>query len=99
MSYLAWNCCGLGNLRTGKELVDFIRAKDPSVVFLAETMVDKTRLETIQRNIEFDHRWVVLREGRSGGLVLFWKSYINLKIEGSDKYYIDATIDKNTDNN
>ena len=99
MSYLAWNCRGLGNLRTGKELVDFIWAKDPFVVFLAETMVDKTRLETIQRNIEFDHRWVVLREGRSGGLVLFWKSYINLKIEGSDKYYIDATIDKNTDNN
>ena len=55
MSYLAWNCRGLGNLRTCKELIDFIRVKDPFVVFLAETMVDKTRLETIQRNIEFDH--------------------------------------------
>ena len=32
--------------------------------------------------------------GRSGGLVLYWRSSINLSIEGSDKYYIDAVIDK-----
>jgi len=31
-------------------------------------------------------------------LVLFWKSSINLKVEGSHKYYIDATINKNTSN-
>ena len=62
MSCLAWNCCGLGNLRTGKELVEIIRAKVPSVVFLAETLTDEARLDTIQRNIEFDHQWVVQRE-------------------------------------
>jgi len=41
---------------------------------------------------------VVQREGIGGGLVLFWKSSVNLKVEGSHKYYIDATIDKNTSN-
>lgn len=98
MSCLAWNCYGLGNLCIGKELVDFRRAKDPSVVFLDDTMVDEARREMIQCNIEFDHQLVVLREGISGGLVLFWKSSINLKIYGFDKYYIDATIEKNIDN-
>ena len=29
---------------------------------------------------------------------MFWKSTINLKVEGSHRYYIDATIDKGTDN-
>ena len=89
-----WNCRGLGNLRTGRELVELVRAKDPSVVFLVETLTDDARLEFIQSSNTFDHRWVVLRVGRSGGLVLYWKSSINLSIEGSDKYYIDAVINK-----
>ena len=71
MNCLPWNCRGLRNLRTRKELVEIIRAKDPFVVFLAETLTDEARLNTVQRNIEFDHWWVVQREGRGGGLVLF----------------------------
>ena len=97
MSCLIWNCRGLGNLRTGRELVDIIQAKDPSVVFLAETLADDTRLELVQQNIDFDHRWVVPREGRSGGLALFWKSTVNLKVESSHRYFIDVTIDKGTE--
>ena len=38
------------------------------------------------------------RVGRSGGLVLYWKASINLTVEGSDRYYIDAVIDKNSEN-
>ena len=71
MSCLAWNCRRLRNLHTGKELVEIIRAKDPFVVFLVETLTDEARLNTVQRNIEFDHQWVVQREGKGGGLVLF----------------------------
>ena len=89
-----WNCRGLGNPRTGRELMELVREKDPSVVFLSETLTDDGRLEFIQSSINFDHRWVVPRVGRSGGLVLYWRSSINLSIEGSDKYYIDAVINK-----
>ena len=56
MSCLAWNYRGLGNLRTGRELVEITRAKDPSIVFVAETLTDDARLEIVQRNIEHDHR-------------------------------------------
>ena len=98
MSCLAWNCYGLGNLCTRKELVEIIRAKDPSIIFLAETLTDEVRLDMIQRNIEFDHQWVVQRGGRRGGLVHFLRSSVNLKVEGSHKCYIDATIDKTTSN-
>ena len=31
-------------------------------------------------------------------MVLFWNSLVNLKVEGSHKYYIDATINKNSSN-
>ena len=47
MGYLAWNCYGLGNLRTGRELVEITRTKDPSVVFLAKTLTDDARLEIV----------------------------------------------------
>ena len=59
MSLIVWNCHGLGNLRTGKELEVVIWAKDPSVVFLAETWADEARLKEIQRNIKFDNMFYV----------------------------------------
>ena len=37
---------------------------------------------------------MVPKVGRSGGLVLYWRFMINLTIEGSDKIFIDAIIDK-----
>ena len=94
MNLLLWNCRGLRNQRTEKELGNIIQAKDPSVVFLSETLTDDGRLEFIQSSINFDHRWVVPRVGKSGGLVFYWRSSINLSIDGSDKYYIDAIIVK-----
>lgn len=98
MSCLPWNCRGLRNLCTGRELVKIIRAKDPSIVFLADTLVDEARLEFVQSTICFDHRWVVPKEGIGGGLVLFWKTNINLTIARSNKHYIDAFINKNSEN-
>ena len=42
-------------------------------------------------------KWVVPRSGKGGGLVLFWKYSINLKVEDSNKYFIDTSTNKNTD--
>ena len=56
MSCLAWNYRELGNLRTGRELVEIKQAKDPSIVFVAETLTDDTRLEIIQKSIKHDHQ-------------------------------------------
>ena len=95
---LAWNYRELGNLHTGKELVEIIRAKDPAVMFLAKKLTDHARLEFVQSIMDFNHRWVVPRVGRSGGLVMYWKDSVNLKVEGSDRYYIDAVIYKNSEN-
>ena len=45
MSLLVWNCRGLRNPCTVRELGDYIQAKDPTVVFLAETWTDDARLD------------------------------------------------------
>ena len=92
MNLLVWNCRGLRNLCTGKELGDIVRAKDPSVVFITEIWADEARLDMVQRGLDFEHKWVVLKEGRGGGIALFWKSSINLVVVDSSNYYIDTWI-------
>ena len=67
MNLLSWNCWGLGNLLTKQELRDLIQAQDPSVVFLAETWLDKVRLEEIRSKIKFGGMIEVCRDMRRGG--------------------------------
>ena len=45
MSLFVWNYRGLGNLCTGKELGELVQAKDPTIVFIAETWANKVRLK------------------------------------------------------
>ena len=93
MNLLFWNCRGLGNLRIEKELVSILRAKDPSVVFIAETWADEARLERTLSNINFDQKWVVPRTTRGGGLVLFWK---NLWEAGPERKFPQPTLPLNS---
>ena len=92
MSFLVWNCHELGNLVTEKELGDLIREKDPSVVFMAKTWTDEARLKTIKRRLNFDHMFFVPHIHRGGGLVLFWKELMGLRVETSSKNHIDCII-------
>ena len=67
MNLLCWNCRGLGNQPTEQELGDMIRAQDPSVVFLAETWLDKARLEEVRVRLNLGGMIEVCRETRGGG--------------------------------
>ena len=93
-----WNYRGLGNPRTETELVRLIEAKDPSVVFIAETWADEARLDCTLSKINFNQKWVAPRLNRGGGLVLFWKNSINVDVVDSHRYFIDTIIDGNTEN-
>ncbi|XP_030958962.1 uncharacterized protein LOC115980904 [Quercus lobata] len=94
MSIIVWNCHGLGNPRIGKELEVVIRAKDPSVVFIAETWADEARLQEIKRNIDFENLFFVERNNRGGGLALFWRNSVDLSVDSSSPNHIDSIINK-----
>ena len=53
MSCLSWNCRGLGNPQTEAELADLFDKKDPKMVFLMETKVDKEVIERISRKMQY----------------------------------------------
>ncbi|KAL0001342.1 hypothetical protein SO802_015123 [Lithocarpus litseifolius] len=88
----------LGNPRTENELVDIVRAKDPSIMLLTETWADETRIKDVLRRIKFENMFIALRMNRGGGLVLFWRSTIDVTVTGFSKNYIDAIINKNKEN-
>ena len=75
-----------------------MRAKDPFVIFLAETWVDEARLKNVLRKIKFENMFIAPRSNKGGGLVLYWRELIDVMVEGSSKNYIDAIINKNTEN-
>lgn len=94
MSCLFWNCHGLENLYTEEELGDLIRAKDPSMVFLAETLADEARLKQIKEKINFPNLFFVERNNKGGGLELYWRNSIDLDVDTYLKNYIDAIVNK-----
>ena len=73
-------------------------AKDPFVVFLAETWTDKARLEQVQSRIQFKNLFVVPHCNKAGGLAIFWKEGFPLEVVKYSKNYIDSIINKGKDN-
>ncbi|KAK6124569.1 hypothetical protein DH2020_041687 [Rehmannia glutinosa] len=69
MNIISWNCRGLGNPRTIQELRDFIRSKNPQLVFLCETKCKSPVIENLKKSLNF-HGCAVDARGRSGGLAL-----------------------------
>ena len=70
-------------------------AKDPSVVFLAETWTDEARLVLVQDCLKMKNKFIAPRRNKTRGLVIFWKEDFDLTIETFSQYHIDSTIKKN----
>ena len=98
MSLLVWNYRGLGILRTENQLADLVWANNPSVMFIAEAWTDKTRLERVQRRIQFKNLFEVPRKTKGGGLAIFCKEDFDLDIEAFSLNHTDTTINKNKEN-
>ena len=80
MSCLSWNCRGLGNATTIKELRELAKDVAPSVVCVLETQVHKTRVEGLKQTLGFDNSFAVSSSGRSGGLGIFWNNNIRVTL-------------------
>ena len=97
MSCLSQNCRELGNPQTEDELVALINNKDPMLVFLMETKVEKYALDRIGRKIKYSNLFVVPCHNTGGGLALFWKTNSNVDVQSFSDRHIDAIIDHGVD--
>ncbi|GLT35041.1 hypothetical protein SLA2020_095260 [Shorea laevis] len=93
MSLFCWNCRGLGNPRAVRCLIELVGLKNPSIVFLCETLLDKSGMERIRRRLGFRHCFTVERVGRSGGLAMLWHNATELSLLSYSKNHIDMAIE------
>ncbi|GLT27861.1 hypothetical protein SLA2020_028310 [Shorea laevis] len=92
MSLFCWNCRGLGNPRAVRCLIELVGLKQPTVVFLCETLLDKRGMEKVRRRLGFTHCFVVDKVGRSGGLAVLWKSDTKLSLLSFSQNHIDMEV-------
>jgi exonuclease III len=92
MSFLSWNCRGLGNPQTVRDLHRLVKEKRPSLVFLMETKSQSIRLEKVRVRIGFDNVFVVNSVGKSGGLALLWRNDICVEIQNYSRHHINAVV-------
>jgi exonuclease III len=59
MNVICWNCRGLGNPRTVRNLYRMIREKKPNVVFLMETKLRSNKMVLMKYKMGFHNVFVV----------------------------------------
>ncbi|XP_057808453.1 uncharacterized protein LOC131022930 [Salvia miltiorrhiza] len=97
MNCLLWNCRGLGNPSTIRQLAWMTKQKRPDVVFLMETKLATNEWSNVLLQIGFDNLAVVDCDlsdgGRRGGLALIWADDIILTVHSSSSHHIHASIE------
>ncbi|GKV43150.1 hypothetical protein SLEP1_g50482, partial [Rubroshorea leprosula] len=94
MSLFCWNCRGLGNPRAVRCLNELVGLKQPAVVFLCETLLDKRGMDKVRRRLGFSHCFTVDKVGRSGGLAMLWKHDIQLSLFSYSRNHIDMQVER-----
>jgi hypothetical protein len=92
MNIISWNCRGLGSPRTIPSLKYLVRVYKPDVLFLSETLCDSNKTEELRYLLCYDFCFTVNREGRGGGLALYWNSSFNCSITNYSQNHIDIEV-------
>jgi exonuclease III len=92
MSILSWNCRGLGNPRTIRDLFRLVKEMHPDLICLMETKLQSARFECLKLKLGFDCVLVVDSRGKSGGLALFWKADFQVNIQNFSCWHINGTV-------
>lgn len=94
MILLGWNCRGLGQPCTVHVLKDILKSHKPNTLFFSETLVKGNEIEALAPKIGIDSFYSVDRQGRGGGLAIFWKRNVKCLVLDSSSNHIDINIEE-----
>ena len=97
MNYLNWNCRGLGQSQAALELTNLVKKHFPSILFLMETKSKDHNLKKLCSKLHLENVFIKTRINTGGGLALYWKAVIDLKVLDSTPTYIDAVVNPGMD--
>ena len=97
MNCLNWNNRGLGQPREILELTDLVKKHSPSILFLMETRAKDHKLKTLCSKLHLENVFIESRVNTRGGLALYWKDGINLKVLDSTPTFVDAVVNPGMD--
>ena len=78
MKLLSWNCQGLGNPWTSRNLHKIVRGQAPNVCFLMGTRLDKEGFNRLYGELPYPHKIFVKNPDIDGELAFIWKDGIDL---------------------
>ncbi|XP_024200296.1 uncharacterized protein LOC112203585 [Rosa chinensis] len=89
---LVWNCKGVVNRETQHALIDLVRAKRPSLIFLAETLAQQDIIDSFQGRLGFRGNLCFPQEDGSQGVALLWNADLHVSLRTYSPNHIDADI-------
>ncbi|KAB2025296.1 hypothetical protein ES319_D06G140800v1, partial [Gossypium barbadense] len=92
MKLLCWNCRGLGNPMTVRELKQLIIANNPDIIFLCETKMLSNNFTRIRNIWRLDGCLAISSVGYSRGLVMLWKNDIDVVIQNYSSNHIYSIV-------
>lgn len=92
MSLFVWNCRGLKSSLAVRILIDKVKAKDPTLVFLAKTKAGVNIMRGIHNKLENTQGIIIPSDGRSGRLALLWKEGTDVRFKSCSNSHIDVVV-------
>ena len=80
MRLSSWNCQGLGNPWTSRDLRRIVREQAPTMCFLMETQLDNEGFLKLYENLPFPNRIIVKHPNSGGCLALIWKNDVKMEV-------------------
>jgi len=92
MNALAWNCRGVGNSRTVRDLAAFVQSYHPKLVFLSETRQSEEQMQQLRWRLGLKGCLARSCVGRSGGVALFWEESLIVNLVTISDKAIDVSV-------
>lgn len=92
MNLVGWNSRGLGNPRTVRVLGEMVISLKHDLLFLSKTLLDGNNVEALDAELGYVNFFSVDRQGKGGGLAVFWKRTIKYVIIDSSPNHIDIEV-------